>query len=408
MFPGAAWAADWPGFRGPGGVGVSDETGLPSTWSTGSNVAWKTELPGPGASSPAIVGDKVFVTCFRGADRSGGTANLERVLVCANRADGKILWTVGVKAKSGEDAYRGMLATHGYASSTPVADGERVYVFYGRSGVLAYDLDGNELWRADVGDGRAPMGWGSAASPTLYKNTVIVNAGAECNAMVGLDKATGKEVWKADSSSLPMCWGTPVVVTSAEGRDDLVLLVPQEVWGFNPDTGKLRWYSHGINENAMCTSVVAKDGVVYAVGGRRGGAVAVRAGGRGDVNATHLVWQKSIGSYVTSPVIVGEHLYWVNDNGIACCIKLADGETVYRERIDGAGSLYGSVTAADGKLFALSRSGSGIVLAAKPKYELISLNKLDSDAGTFNCTPAVSDGQLLIRSDKYLYCLGKK
>lgn len=360
-------------------------------------------MPGPGASSPIITSDKVLVTCFRGA----GTANLARVLVCADRASGKILWTTEVKAKPNEDRYGGQLTSHGYASSTPVTDGEKVFVFYGKSGVLAYDLAGKELWQADVGSGSAPMGWGSGTSPTLYKETVIVNAGAESQALIALDKSTGKQVWKADSSTLPMCWGSPVVVAAADGRQDLVLCVPQEIWGFNPETGKLRWYCDGINENAMCTSVVSKDGIVYAIGGRRGGAVAVKAGGRGDVNKD-VLWRKTVGSYVTSPVIVGEHLYWVGDNGTACCLKLADGETVFRERIEGGGQLYASVTAADGKLFAFTRSSGAAVLAAEPAFKQLAHNRLDSDAGIFNATPAVHEGQLLVRSDKYLYCLGKK
>ncbi|MDX1948157.1 MAG: PQQ-binding-like beta-propeller repeat protein [Pirellulaceae bacterium] len=396
-------AADWCGFRGPGGTGFSGETGLPTTWSATENVAWKTELPGPGASSPIIIGDKVLVTCFRGA----GTSSLARVLVCADRASGKILWTKEVAAKSNEDRYGGQLTSHGYASSTPISDGDKVFVFYGKSGVLAYDLAGNDLWQADVGSGSAPMGWGSGTSPTLYKNLVIVNAGAESEALVALDKSTGKQAWRADSGSLSMCWGSPIIVTSADGRDDLVLCVPQEIWGFNPETGKLRWYCDGIAENAMCTSVVSKDGVVYAIGGRRGGAVAVKAGGRGDVNKD-VVWRKSVGSYVTSPVIVGEHLYWVSDNGTACCLKLIDGETVFRERIAGGGQLYGSVTAADGKLFAFTRNSGAAVIAAEPAFKQLAHNKLDGDAGTFNSTPAVHQGQLLVRSDEYLYCLGQK
>ena len=159
-----AVGADWPRFRGPNGSATSDERGLPLTWSDGQNVVWKTDLPGPGASSPITTGDCVFITCYSGFGVEGGTAgkqeDLLRHLVCIDRATGKIVWDKSVKAKLPEDRPNRMLSGHGYASSTPATDGERVYVFFGKSGVLAFDLEGKQLWQADVGDGLAMMGFG--------------------------------------------------------------------------------------------------------------------------------------------------------------------------------------------------------------------------------------------------------
>src|SRR5580704_5638430 len=164
----SAIGADWPRFRGPNGSATSDERGLPLTWSDDQNVVWKTDLPGPGASSPITTGDRVFVTCYTGFGVEGGTAgkqdDLLRHLVCIDRATGRILWEKSVKAKLPEDRPNRMLSGHGFASSTPATDGERVYVFFGKSGVFAFDLDGNQLWHADVGDGLAMMGFGSGAS----------------------------------------------------------------------------------------------------------------------------------------------------------------------------------------------------------------------------------------------------
>jgi outer membrane protein assembly factor BamB len=338
------------------------------------------------------------------------------LLVCADRATGKILWTDAVKGKANEDRPGTQFMQHGYASSTPATDGERVYVLFGKSGVLAYDLAGKRLWQVDVGEGSAPSGWGSAASPILYKNLVLVNAAAEGPALVALDKETGKEVWKAEAEGLSGCWSTPVLVDIGEGKQDLVLNVPGEIWGFNPETGKLRWYCDGIPGRTVNPSVVAKDGIVYAIGsgpGGRGGAaaIAVRAGGRGDVNATHVVWRQSVGSYVPSPVIAGEHLYWINNQSIAHCLKLADGEPVLGasgRRLSGVGDIYASLLAADGKLYAFSRFNGAFVYSATPEFEELAHNELGAGAGRCNASPAVSKGQLLVRSDKYLYCLGAK
>jgi hypothetical protein len=439
-----AVAADWVGFRGSDASGTSGDTGLPTTWSASEGIAWKTELPGPGTSSPIVTGDKVLLTCYRGID-GDSTDNLERFLVCVDRASGKIVWSTPVKGAADEEIPNGMLMTHGYASSTPVTDGEKIYVLFGQSGVLAFDLSGNKLWQTELGDERSLMGWGSASSPVLYKNLVIVNAGAEAQAIIALDKESGNEVWKAPADGLNGCWATPVLVETPEGNQDLVLNAPYEIWGFNPDTGKLRWYCEGAQGSTVCPTVVAKDGIVYAIGGGGGmteaALVAVKPGGKGDVNESHVVWRKNLGSYITSPVIVGDLLYW-NANNILNCVKLADGETVYQERLSGGGPSaskgsgagksgqrrpgggfgggfgggrggpggqpYASVVAADGKIYATMRNGEIVVVAAGPKFEVLARNKLDDDAGNFNATPAIDDGQLLVRSDKYLYCLGTK
>jgi outer membrane protein assembly factor BamB len=424
-------AGDWVGFRGLSAGGASDDKGLPTTWSATENVVWKTELPGPGASSPIVTGDKVLVTCYRGVGR-GSSGGLERMVVCADRASGKILWTTPVKAKAKEndDASNRMLMSHGFASSTPVTDGKSVYVLFGKSGVLAFDLEGNQLWQTDVGDRDAQQQWGSASSPALYKNMVIVNAGAEARAVIALDKATGKEIWKAPSDALEGCWATPVLVDIGEGKHDLVLNAPDEIWGFNPDTGKVRWWCDGIIGSTVCPTVVVKDGVIYAIGGGGGpsqpAAIAVKAGGKEDVNKSHVLWRNDrVGSYVTSPVIVGDHLYWVNGQSQGMCLMLANGEVVYQERLSGGGGSgrpqgggggfggfssqpYASVVAADGKIFAFMRQSEAFVLAAEPNFKILAKNKLDDDAGTFNATPAIHNGQLLVRSDKYLYCLGTK
>lgn len=399
-------AADWTRFRGPEGSGTAEVKGLPTKWSDSENVVWRTELHGPGTSSPVIVGDRIFVTTYTGygldETSPGEQSALRRQLHCVDRRSGKILWTREDEPRLPEQNYEGFLALHGYASSTPVTDGQQVYVFYGISGVLAYDLEGNLKWRQEVGT--QLDGWGSAASPILYRDLVIVNACVESGAMIALDGATGSERWRAEG--MTRTWATPILVDLPDGKQEVVTSVQGRMLGFDPDTGERLWYCEGIPDY-VCPSVVAKDGVVYAIGARKGTALAVRAGGRGDVTETNLLWEQRSGSNVSSPAIYGEHLYWVSDAGIAHCLKLADGKVVYKKRIDDSGRLYASVLAADDKLYAVSREQGTFVLRAGPEFELLAQNVFDSDASVFNGSPAVDDGQLFLRSNGHLYCLGE-
>jgi outer membrane protein assembly factor BamB len=405
LIPGFALAGDWPRFRGPNGAAVSDDAATPLHWSPTENIVWRTTLPGAGASSPITTGGRVFVTCYTGQGSS-----VERILVCVDEQSGNILWQKGVKGVANEDRPHGMLLGHGYASSTPTTDGERVYVLFGKSGVFAFDLEGKQLWQKSVGTGSAPMGFGAGASPIVYKNLVIVNAAAESKTIYAFDGKSGNEVWKSPAESLEGCWGTPVLVDLPDGRQELVISVPFEIWGFNPQTGKFLWYSDGVQTTGLCTSLVARDGIVYAVAGGPGprGSVAVRAGGTDDVTKTHLVWRTSLGTYVPSPVLVGDHLYWVNDDGIAYCVSRETGKTVYNKRLPDAGQIYASLVAAGDKLYAVTRSRGTYVLAASPEFEQLAVNQLDSDAGICNAGPAVSNGRLLLRSNKYLYSIGEK
>jgi hypothetical protein len=255
------------------------------------------------------------------------------------------------------------------------------------------------------------MGWGSAASPIVYKNLVIVNAAAESKTIYAFEGKTGKEVWKSPADSLEGCWGTPVLVEVAGGKTELSVAVPGEIWGFDPETGKFLWFCETLPTRAICTSLVARDGIVYEVvgGPGGGGAAAVRAGGRDDVTKTRLLWsnRRNI-SYITSPVLVGDNLYWVNEDGIANCLEIEAGKEVYQKRLPGAGKLYASVVAADDKLYAVTRENGTFVLAARPEFEQLAQNQLDADAGICNAAPAISHGRLLLRSNKYLYCIGVK
>jgi hypothetical protein len=403
---------DWPQFRGPGGLGVSEETGLPTTWGDSENLVWKTELPGAGTSSPIAVGDRVFVTCYSGygvGAARGDQSKLVRHLLCLDAKDGTILWKTDFPARLPEDNYSGFISEHGYASSTPACDGQRVYVFFGKSGVFACDMQGKKLWEADVGTGSAINNWGTAASPTLTEKLVIVNANAESESVVALDKETGKPVWKAQAEGYRGSWSTPLVV-DVDGRQEIVVNVAGEVWSLSPNDGGILWYCTTGRSPATIPTVTAGKGVVYAMLGGPGNAasVAVRTGGRNDVSGSHVVWRKSVGSYVPSPVLVGDYLHWADNSGVAYCVRADSGEQVYRERVSGAGNVYASLVAADGKLYLVSRRNGTFVLRAGEKFEVLATNKFSDDSTDFNATPAIHNGRLLLRSNKAIYCVGAK
>jgi outer membrane protein assembly factor BamB len=398
--------SDWPQFRGPAGGGTSADKGLPVTWSGKENLVWKSELPGPGASSPILVGSRIFLTCYAGqgapGQASGGTEQLELHVVCLDRESGKVLWDKEVEPRLPEQEK--IREDHGYASSTPAADTERVYAFFGKSGVVALDHGGRQLWRADVGSGIS--GWGSAASPVLFRDLVIVNASVESESLVALDSKTGKEVWRA--GGIRESWNTPILAAAKGGKVELVVAIAGKVLGLEPTTGEQLWSCATDIGWYMVPSLVAQDGVAYCIGGRSGGGLAVRMGGRGDVTKTHRPWKILKGSNVSSPILHEGRLYWLHENiGVAYCADARTGEIIKEVRIEGAGQFYASPVLADGKLYCVSRGGRTYVLAAGPELERLAANDL-GERGTFNASPAISGSRLLLRSERCLYCLGAK
>ena len=443
-----AVAGDWNRFRGPNGSGISDEaTPTPVTWSPTQNLKWKVALPGPGSSSPIIVGDKIFVTCWSGygtdRGRSGTQKDLKRHLICLDRQTGKTIWDKTVDPVLPEDNYGGMFAEHGYATHTPVSDGERVYVFFGKTGALAFDLNGKQLWQTPLGTDSDRMGWGSGCSPILYKNLVIVTATPESLAMYALDKETGKEVWRSKSDGYSGTWGTPVLVEVDANRTDLVLGVPNEIWAINPDTGKLRWYCEALNTRSFCSSVVTDGNVVYAMGDQGSGSIAIKAGGEKDVTKSHVAWTGRDNNRIGTPVVADGKLYFVS-NRVATCVDASTGTKVYQGRLGGGsgavaqddegprrgpggggpgggrggpgggggrggmgGQDYSSPIVADGKMYYVSRNGEAHVMKLGDKFELLATNRVTEEAEDFSATPAVSNGALFIRSSKHLYCVAE-
>lgn len=410
-------ADDWTRFRGPDGAGVSADTSIPLKWSETENLRWKAELPGPGSSSPIVTGKRVLVTCYSGYGMSktnaGSLQTLQRHLVCVNRDDGKIVWIKNVSSDQPEDGYQGYISEHGYASSTPVTDGAHVYCFFGKTGVVAFDMDGQQLWKKNVGRESSNRRWGSAASLILYKDSVIVNASEESQSIRALDKFSGKELWQAPGAALELAYGTPLLLTLKDTRQELVVAAPGEVWGIDPDTGKLQWFAEHKLTGNICPSVIGEGETTYIFGGFRSvGSLAVRAGGTKNVTNSHIAWTSRSTSYVATPVLHNGYLYWISDNGQAFCINAKTGEEVYRQRVSeiavGGRPVYASPVVANGKIYVPTRWSGVIVLPAEPKYAVLAQNRMVSDESDFNATPAISDGQMFLRSNRFLYCVEKQ
>ncbi len=470
-------SADWTRFRGPNGSGAAaDDKPVPTAWSADKNISWQLDMPGPGTSGPIVVGDKVFVTCWTGYAENDETAsgeldNLKRNLICVDRKTGKILWNKAVKAKLPEEPFRGMFTNHGYASHTPTSDGERVYAFFGKSGVHAFDLEGNKVWSAEVGDGLDQRGWGSAASPILLGDRLIVTASIESNALIALDKKTGKQLWKSAADVFAGIWGTPILAGPADKRE-IALAINGEVWGVSPETGRLNWYAAGLSGRNATISLVESEGVVIGAGSRGSGSMAVEAGKRTDGNEAKTVWQGKDGPNIITPALYKDRLYWATGS-IAYCRDAKTGKEIFAKRLPGAsadsgdrggrpgggfgggrpgggrpeggfgggrpgggdnrgggpggqrggrpgggrsggggggrfgGSDYASPIATGGHVYALLGTGETIVFKAGDTFELVSRNKLGGAGERFTGTPAADNGQLFIRSNKKLYCIAE-
>lgn len=404
--PSAVFAADWNQFRGPSGNATAADADTPVEWSDSKNIAWKTSLPGRGASSPIVWGDRIFLTSYSGYGQSdtepGDKAKLQLHVLCIDRTNGELLWNCPVDASENTQNFSKRVADHGYATATPATDGEAVYASFGVSGVVACDFNGVVLWRADIGSGTA--GFGSASSPVVFEDLVIVNGSIESKTMFAFDRRTGKEVWKA--TPINRAWTSPALIKTEGGDTELILNHIDEVVGYDPRTGKRLWWCEGIHDYVVPVPVT-HEGIAYCLGGRSNRAIAVKAGGRGDVTETHKLWESTTGANVTSPVYFDGHIYWASDKAVQCCLKASDGEVVYRERLPTRARIYASIIRAGDKFYVTTRDQGVVVLAAKPEYEELAINVIESDDGLVNASPAVVGNQLLLRTDAFLYCVGK-
>ena len=396
----------WSRFRGSSATGIAGRQ-IPTSWSDTENLAWRTDLPGKGSSSPVIKGDRIFLTTYSGygqaVEAPGDRSQLQLHVVCLSVKDGSILWDHELEAAEEEQAVTKRVADHGYASPTPCVDNEYVFASFGPSGVVALTHDGDFKWRTSVGTKTA--GFGAAASPIEFNDVVIMNASIEDGAVYALDKKTGSVRWRA--AGIDRAWTTPTLVELSNGNRELIINQRGSILGMDPETGKQLWSCEAIQDYVV-PCVVAKGDTLYCSGGRSNKTFAVRAGGRGDVTETNLIWDVSRGANATSPILDDGYLYWSHDKAIALCLRASDGEEMFRERMPTRSRVYASIVSDGEHLFLTTRDAGVLVLAASPEYTEISINRLGSPEERFNATPAIVDDRLFLRSDAALYCVKKE
>jgi outer membrane protein assembly factor BamB len=385
---------NWPRWRGPHENGHAMEKGLPTKWSENS-VTWKTPLKGQGQSSPVIWGERIFLTTALEKGK-------QRVVMCINRNDGQVVWEKVAWTGEPELSHR----MNGWASATCVTDGEHVYAFFGRGGgMFCYTMDGQLTWKKDLGHFETP--WGVSACPVLHGDLVIQNCDADKDAyIIGLNKKTGEQVWRTKRDDI-RGWSTPILVKAA-GRDELVVNGDTGVRAYNPQTGKEYWFCKSYTGRGTPTLTPAA-GLLIAVNGKPGPIYAVKPGGNGDVTATHRTWttKRGGGRDLPSPITIGNYVLVVNMKGILTCYDAKSGKELWVERL--AGNYSAAPIAYDGLAFFITEAGETVVVKAGPKADVVGRYGVGgSDTEIFRSSHTPSDGQVFIRSDRVLYCVGKR
>jgi outer membrane protein assembly factor BamB len=419
-------AANWPGWRGEG-QGISTESGLPTEWSSSTNVAWKVPVGGRGHSSPIVWGDRVFLTTAVEGDLAPGSKAPTHMLggkefvhpdsvgvdkrhtykvMALDLATGKALWE---RTAYDGPVYDNRHKKGSYASPTPVTDGKRVYAYFGSEGLYAYDFSGKLAWKSDIGD-IATIGMGTASSPVLYKDLVILqcdDSGDNKSFLVALDTKTGKERWRT-KRDVSVTWATPVLVKAsaqAGARDELVASGSEWIVGYDPSTGKELWRTKGVDSNAIHTPLVGHGLVIVTAGYPTKAVIAIKPGGTGDISGTERVaWTFNKGTaYVASPILYGDYLYLLADNGAITCLDAKTGEVKYEGgRPPKPGRFTSSPVAFEGMILTTSENGDTFVMKAGPTHEIVRTNSVEE---MVMATPAISQGRILLRTVEHLYCI---
>ena len=423
------FAENWPEWRGDG-RGISTEKSLPLKWSEGENVKWKTAIPGAGHSSPIVWGDRVFVTTavaedprvesFRGGVYVGGNrdkpdeSGYAYRVICLDANQGSILWSKSVIQQEPKTRRH---TKNTYASETPATDGKHIFASFGSAGLYCIDFRANVIWQQDLGPMRMQRGWGTAASPVLFENSVIVNCDNDDDSyIVAFETTTGEPVWRSERAE-KASWGTPFLFPAGD-RTVVVTNASSRMRGYDAKTGKLLWECAGGGKVTVPTPVATQDLVFLSSGHnvpflKPQPIIAVRAQALGDITPNKgestsqgVAWSHSTGgSYVPSPIAQGDYLYVPQDKGTLTCYEAQTGKTVYKkQKLGKRNAITASQVLADGRLYIQTEDGECYVLKTGPTFEILTVNRL---ADIFCASPAVSDGKLFLRGRKYLYCIGK-
>jgi outer membrane protein assembly factor BamB len=431
--PQANGTGHWPSFRGPEAAGIAERQNLPDDWSpaTGTNILWRTTIPGLAHSSPVVWGDVLFVTSaissrpnatFKPGLYGDGDASDDRsahrwMLYAIDKRTGQIRWER--TAAQGEPRNKRHIKST-YASSSPATNGRIVVAWFGSEGIHAFDFDGGLRWSVDLG--RVDMGaydipsyeWGPASSPIIWNGLVIVQCDTQTDSfLLALSAETGETVWKTDRQELPS-WGTPTIVSTAAGPE-LVTNASNFVRGYDPKTGRELWHLGGSSKITAPTPIFA-NGLHIVASGRapERPVFAVRPGARGDVTPaagatanTAVAWSKSgRGSYMPTPLAYRGILYMLANNGVFDAYDISTGKEIYRERLPLVGSGYSaSPVAADGKIYLSNEDGEMLVVEAGATFKHLATNSMGE---TLMATPALSQGVMYVRGAHTLFAIGKK
>ena len=411
----------WPAWRGPLGTGVAPNADPPIQWSESQNIRWKTELPGSGHSTPVVWKDHVFITAaipFGNAvapkrDTAPGahdnlpvTSHHRFMVLGISRRDGKIVWKQAVREQLPHEGghYSGSLA-----SNSPVTDGEHLFAFFGSRGLYGFDLDGRLLWTKNVGRMQTKHAHGEGSSPVLYRDSLIVNWDHEGQSFVmAFDKRTGRERWKIERDEVTS-WATPIVIEHA-GTPQLIVSGTRRVRGYDPANGRVIWECGGLSANVVA-SPVAGGGMVFAASSYDTRALlAIRLeGARGDITGTdQVLWRRTRGTpYIPSPLLYGSSLYFLRHyQGVLSRVDTRTGEDLAGPfRLDGIRNVYASPVGAAGRVYITDRNGTTLVISHGSSPKFLAQNRLDD---SFSASPALAERDLLLRGQRYLYCIAKK
>ena len=398
-------ADNWPQWRGPGLNGLSNEKNLPVKWTTEENVVWKVAMPGLSGSTPIVWRDRIFLNIAEGDNLA---------LWAIDRSKGEVLWKKPLGAGNVK------MRKHNMSSPSPVTDGRNVYVITGTGILAAFDFSGKQLWTRDIQKeyGNFGLNWGYASSPLLFEDSLYIQVlhgmkTDDPSYVMRVEKKTGKTLWKVDrpTSAIresPDSYTTPGLLRYGKNIE-IVITGGDCVTGHDPATGKELWRANGLNpENNPFYRIVASpiifDEIIYAPT-RVKPLLALKAGGKGDVTSSHVLWSTVNGPDVPTPVTDGKYFYIVKDNGVVFCLEAKTGAEVYAQQRLKAGTYSGSPVLADGKIYVTNEEGLTSVIAAGPKFEVLSENALNEYTLS---SPAISDGRIYIKTSGHLYAIGKK
>ncbi len=418
--------SNWPQFRGAEARGVSENNGLPDRWTATENVAWKTDIPGRGWSSPIVWENRIYLTTainfgeseeprkglYMGGDRLDAPEDMHQwKAYCLDLASGEILWKKLLHEGAPPQPIH---IKNSYASETPVTDGERIYVYFGSLGIWCLDMDGNKIWSKRIEPHEMAFGWGTAASPMLHQDRLyLVNDNLDDSYLLALDKKTGEELWRVPRDEKSN-WSTPYLWEN-ELREEIITPGSGMVRSYDLD-GNLLWHFTGMSGITIATPYAVNGLLIVSsgyVGDRRRPLYAIRPGANGDITLAEdetanewIAWSHpQAAPYNPTTIAYDNRLYVLYDRGSLACFNVADGAVLYEQtRIAGGGTYSASPWAYNGKIFCLNEDGVTFVFKAGDEFAPLHSNPLaDDDMGM--ATPALAGDRLLIRTSARLYCI---